>query len=226
MDRFVKKLKLTNDVNANVNDNNLNLEINIKQSTSISDKSLNFKVKRKYTDDYLCFGFTWNGNTDCPLPICIVCGEKLSNEAMVPNKLKRHLTTIHPSESLKTRLYFERLLNSYKRAASGMVKRVIISDKALEASFKVTELMAKNMISHVIGEKLIGPACLVVVESMLSKESKDVISKVPLSNNIISRLINEMADDINDIVLEKLKIKNYFHYKYTRVLIELLKLNY
>jgi len=64
MDRFVKMLKLTNDVDANVKDDNLNLEINIEQSTSISDKSLNLKVKRKYTDDYLCFGFTWNGNTD------------------------------------------------------------------------------------------------------------------------------------------------------------------
>ena len=62
MDRFVKKIKLTNDVDANVNDNNLNLEINIKQSTSVSDTSLNLKVKRKYTDNYLCFGFTWNSH--------------------------------------------------------------------------------------------------------------------------------------------------------------------
>jgi len=44
MDRLVKKIKLTNNVDANVNDNNLNLEINIKQSTSISDTSLNLKV--------------------------------------------------------------------------------------------------------------------------------------------------------------------------------------
>ncbi|VVC27884.1 Hypothetical protein CINCED_3A000352 [Cinara cedri] len=84
-----------------------------------------------------------------------------------------------------------------------MIKRVTISDKALEASFKVAELISKNMNSHVIGEKLIGPACLAMVETMLGKESKDVISKVPLSNNTISRRINEMADDINDIVLEK-----------------------
>jgi len=132
---------------------------------------------------------------------------------MVPSKLKRHLTTKHPSESLKTRLYFERLLNSNKKAASSMEKRVIMSDKALEASFKVAELIAKNMNSHVIGEKLIGPACIAIVQTMLGKESKDVISKVPLSNNTISRRINEMADVINEIVLEKIKIKNNFHYK-------------
>jgi hypothetical protein len=109
---------------------------------------------------------------------------------MIPSKLKRHLTTKHPGESLKTRLYFERLLNSNKRAASNMIKRVTISDKALEASFKVAELIAKNMNSHVIGEKLIESACLVMVETMLGKESKDVISKVTLSNNTISHRIN------------------------------------
>jgi len=126
-------------------------------------------VKRKYTDGYLCFGFTWNADTDCPLPVYIVCGEKLKNEAMVPGKLKRHLTTRHPGESLKTRLYFERLLNSNKRAASSMIKRVTISDKALEASFKNAELIVKNMNYHVIGKELIGPACLAMVETMLGK---------------------------------------------------------
>jgi len=67
MDRFVKKRKLMDNCNVNVNDNNLNIEINIKQSASISDKSLNFKVIRKYADNYLCFRFTWKGDIDCPL---------------------------------------------------------------------------------------------------------------------------------------------------------------
>jgi hypothetical protein len=48
------------------NDNNLNIEINIKQLALISDKSLNLKVKRKYVDNYLYFGFTRKGDIDCP----------------------------------------------------------------------------------------------------------------------------------------------------------------
>jgi hypothetical protein len=51
---------------------NLNIEINIKQSALISDESLNLKVKRKYVDNYLCFVFTWNGDIDYPLTVCII----------------------------------------------------------------------------------------------------------------------------------------------------------
>lgn len=51
--------------------------------------------------------------------------------------------------------------------------------------------------------------CLAMVEFMLGKESKDFISKVPLSNNAISCRIIEMSDGINNNVIEKIKI-NYF----------------
>jgi patatin-like phospholipase/acyl hydrolase len=43
---------------VSANYNSLNIEIIIKQSSLISDKSLNLKIKRKYVDNYLCFGFT------------------------------------------------------------------------------------------------------------------------------------------------------------------------
>jgi hypothetical protein len=66
MDRFLKKRKLMDGNDVSANENNLNIEINIKQSTLISDKSLNLKVKRKYVDNYLCFVFTCNVDIDCP----------------------------------------------------------------------------------------------------------------------------------------------------------------
>jgi len=53
------------------------------------------KVIRKYSDNYLSFGFFWTGNEEEPLPLCVVCGEKLSNSSMVPSKLNRHLITNH-----------------------------------------------------------------------------------------------------------------------------------
>ncbi len=32
-----------------------------------------------YNDSYLAIGFTWTGEENCPLPLCIVCGKKLTN---------------------------------------------------------------------------------------------------------------------------------------------------
>ncbi len=65
-------------------------------------------VKKKnhlYSDIYLVIGFTWTGEEDCPLPLCIVCGKKLANKA----KLKLHFTTNQSHLSNKTVDYFRRL---------------------------------------------------------------------------------------------------------------------
>jgi hypothetical protein len=49
----------------------------------------------KYHDCYLSYGFTYTGPENHPHPECVVCGEKLFNERMVPSKLKRHFNTKH-----------------------------------------------------------------------------------------------------------------------------------
>ena len=67
-------------------------------STHKEDK----RKKRTYQDSYLAYAFTWNKNEENPIPVCLVCGETLSTEATVPSKLKRHLTTKHPSFSQKS----------------------------------------------------------------------------------------------------------------------------
>jgi len=87
-------------------------------------------VNRRYNDKYLSMGFTWVGDTDRPIPECIVCGDKLSNEAMVPSKLKRHFAKKHGQLSDKHIDYFRRMLNSRSKQASHFVKKVTISDKA------------------------------------------------------------------------------------------------
>ncbi|CAI6368410.1 unnamed protein product [Macrosiphum euphorbiae] len=128
------------------------------------------KEKRKYSNirqyhgDYLKMGFSCTGDTDDPRPWCVVCGEKLSNEAMVPSKLKRNLFTKHSHLIDKNIKYFQRLLNSQNKQSKNMTTIVKISDKSQEASYVVAELVAKTMKPHTIGEQLILPACREIVK--------------------------------------------------------------
>ncbi|GBM81494.1 hypothetical protein AVEN_154539-1 [Araneus ventricosus] len=47
--------------------------------------------KRKYSNEYLKYGFSVTGDEDCPKPLCVVCGEILSKGSMKPSLLMLHL---------------------------------------------------------------------------------------------------------------------------------------
>ncbi|GBM81528.1 hypothetical protein AVEN_174210-1 [Araneus ventricosus] len=53
--------------------------------------------KRKYSNEYLKYGFFVMGDEDCPTPLCVVCGEILLNGSMKPSLRMRHLETKHPT---------------------------------------------------------------------------------------------------------------------------------
>lgn len=53
-------------------------------------------------------------------------------------------------------------------------------------------------------EEIIGPACRVIVETVLGEEARYQVSKVPLSNNTISRRISEMG--LLDLLMIKMSL--------------------
>ncbi|XP_023226698.1 zinc finger BED domain-containing protein 5-like [Centruroides sculpturatus] len=167
-------------------------------------------VRRQYSGDYLSYGFFWCGDKTCPIPECIVCGEKLTNAAMVPSKLKRHLSTKHSSLSSKDVNYFRRLLEQNQKQAAFMTTTVCVSDKVQEASYKVAELIVKAKKPHTIAETLLMPACKEMVKIVLGSEAASEISKIPLSADTISRRVIEMSSDIEDIMKEKIKSSGKF----------------
>src|SRR4029434_91274 len=60
-------------------------------------------IQRKYNPDYIRFGFVNGGDVVEPRAQCVECVLKLSNEALKPSNLKRHLETRHPALTYRTR---------------------------------------------------------------------------------------------------------------------------
>ncbi|XP_025407195.1 protein FAM200A-like [Sipha flava] len=92
--------------------------------------------------------------------------------------------------------YFKQLLSSQNKESVIFEKKVTIPNKALEASYKVAELIVENKKPHTIGESLILPACSEIVRIMFGNEAEAEIKKIPLSNNTIRRRVQDMSEDI------------------------------
>lgn len=177
---------------------------------SCTSKKAKPRPTRKYDESYLSFGFTFTGSKDNPLPLCLVCGCKMSNESLLPSKLSKHFQTKHSHLQGKSASYFKRMLEQQTEAASSFKNVMTFSEKAQIASYEVSELIAKNMKAHTLGESIILPACKKIVETMLGNEAAMKISKVPLSNNTVHRRIVEMSSDIErNVCSNKLQYSNF-----------------
>ncbi|XP_050523076.1 protein FAM200B-like [Daktulosphaira vitifoliae] len=119
---------------------------------------------------------------------------------MKPSKLIRHLTTKHQKEADKPLDFFERKLKALSQQQNTMIQVSSVNESALLASYKVAYRVAKAGKPHTIAENLILPAALYMVEIMVSKQEANKLKNIPLSDNTISRKINDMANDIQEQV--------------------------
>ena len=122
---------------------------------------------------------------------------------MVPNKMKRYLTTNHPQIASKTIDYFQQWLESNTRQSELFKEVVSVSKTAQLASYEVAEIIALSSKSHVLAESVILPTCKRMVKSMLGDKAKQEISKIPLSNNTLQRRILDLSDNIEENLISK-----------------------
>ena len=121
--------------------------------------------------------------------MCLICKEVLAAESMKPSKLQRHLNTKYAMLSKKPIEYFERLLQTSNKEKNNLNKYVTLIDKYLLTSYEVSYLITKTKKPYTIGEQLLIPAAIRKSEIVRGKQYTAEISKIPLSNDTLSKII-------------------------------------
>ena len=69
-------------------------------------------------------------------------------------------------------------------------------DDGLIASYNISKLIAQTLHPHTIGEVLIIPILKEVISTVMHENPSKFIQNIPISNNIVKRRIDEMAQDV------------------------------
>ena len=82
-------------------------ESDVEDEGPTTSKKRKVSFNRQYNESYLKYGFISISDSAVPCPVCLICNSKLSNEAMKPSKLLRHIKTKHPELKDKPLELFE-----------------------------------------------------------------------------------------------------------------------
>ena len=168
--------------------------------------------KRKYNEEYLQYGFTEAAENGQVVPQCVLCFEKLSNDALRPNCLKRHLQTKHPLHQTKPLNFFHSKKDSFKKMKIICAENFGQSSSAevVEASYEIAQMIAQAKKPHNIGESLIKPCMLKASSLILGESNSKKLAKISLSDSTIKARIDELANDVECQVLQQIQKSPYF----------------
>ena len=117
--------------------------------------------KRKYSKDYVAFGFTLVTDGDGnERPQCFLCGKVLASASLKPAKLKEHLTFIHPKNALNSVDYFLFKARFQKAGTLPKFGFIKMQKPCFKASYEVAYRIAKVKKAHMIRETLVKPCAL------------------------------------------------------------------
>lgn len=129
----------------------------------------------------MTFGFTFIIKDEEQLPQCVICHKVLSNDAMRPVRLQRHLKTVHPELQNKSRDFFLNKTAALKRMRLDSTAVFNVeAQKAMEASYEISLIIAKNKKPHTLGETVIKPCLLTAAAKMMDANAVRQFSKIPI----------------------------------------------
>uniref|UniRef100_K7FKI8 DUF4371 domain-containing protein n=1 Tax=Pelodiscus sinensis TaxID=13735 RepID=K7FKI8_PELSI len=144
-------------------------------------------VKCKYSEDYVKFGFTCQEKEGMDLPQHVICFKVLGNDSMKPAKLKLHLEKCHPNLLQKDENYFEQRLSGHNKTSN-----------AVRTSYIVAYKVAQAKKPQIIVEQLVLPCAKEMVRLVLGEEAARKLNDIYVSNDTVSRQINEISQHISE----------------------------
>lgn len=82
--------------------------------------------------------------------------------------------------------------------------------KAVEVSYRLSRIIAKNGKAHTLGEEVVLPSIKVAVGVMLGEKACKQMDLIPLSDSTVQRRIEEMASNVNDQLIARIKASRFF----------------
>ncbi|GFT23536.1 protein ZBED8 [Nephila pilipes] len=125
---------------------------------------------------------------------------------MKPAKFIEHLKSLHPENASKDLEFFTKKKAQFSKSGTLTKLGFGIPQKPLvEASFRVAYRIAKSKKPHTIGETLIKPCALEMVELVCGLEQRKKLEAIPLSNDVIQSRIVEISCNILKQIINELK---------------------
>ena len=144
------------------------------------------------------------------VPQCVNCHKILSNDALRPNRLKRHLESHHPALKDKDVAFFKRKKTELLQMTGKVQTFVKPKIGTVQASFEIAWMISRAKCPHTIGEKLIKPCLLKAADLVAKDEVRKEFSKISLSDSTIKRRIDELGSNLKKQLNDKLKLSPSF----------------
>ena len=129
-------------------------------------------------------------------PECLIYYKRLSNSALVPAKLQRHLEANHAECETKTISFFKYMKSSVCKQKGSFLGAIKTDQDLLLTSYRLSHHILKTKKPFTLGEEVIKPALQIVAEQLLDKEAKRKFQNIPLSDTTVSRKGFHMAEDL------------------------------
>ena len=131
-------------------------------------------------------------------------GRRIKQRTKLPNKFA---TKFQKLFIIGTK--FQKLFTKFYKISKNFPKFRKLKFVEVTVGYIVSEIIAKVEKPHTIKERLVKPAMLICAEELLGEQAANILQKIPLSNDTVKRRQDEVAENLEEQLVEILKVSKF-----------------